>query len=804
MKRPPHISVLADYKKECDDLHDTFVAKAFPPREFDQARHEMAVFSKTRKEDSIIGFYGSYMHGNTFHIILEFANEGTLEDFLHREPRPTDLHDIHVFWDHFLGVVNAVTVLHHVGREGGFCHHDITTRNILVSSREKKSNYDYRFILSDFGECRFRENMGIGRAASGTITYGAPELFDPDQDQRATASILLAGSQVDIWSLGCVLSEVATWIAFGVSGLEKYREMRRADPRSGSSKDLKKSDCFHDGVRVLPSVFGHHDNIRHALAEGDSMTGEVLGLVRNMLKRADDRFTAREARTMAVGAIQETQDMLGVSGLDHPIPTSRSAISQTTGDRCQHLGRSVSNRKPAASSSPPEITHRPWTNPVSLTSDRLQYSSIDNNSWAFRGSGPLLQGNQPTLSTGINSFSPSPSHSVFAPHDVPNPYMPFQSRSASGPFIHQRSPDASVVVPHGSPASASLSQASRREEAFTPLPTQQFIQEQRINEGAQHFSGRPSSNELPARAAYNLPDLSSIPVATGEDVQNTARQHLEAPTEASPNKFTPPHWKLSDISHRRHNHKPLPQGNWIDDLQDRDYLFLVDNSPSMRSHWDGVLRLVEPMAYMVKEYAKTQFINRGIELRFTYAGSGGKFSTTRSLMNEIRSSDPSARNGGKTRQWTDIENSLGAELDNYREALEDAHKPRLLSHKVRRKVIYVLTDGCWQPQSDIRGHIRDLVATLEEYKSSSKQIGVQFIQFGNDEDARNLLETYDYGLGLPRYVLSNIQILAMTALIDARDIVDTEPFTGDDNRDNLWKMFFGSINKTADQVGEER
>lgn len=38
-----------------------------------------------------------------------------------------------------------------------------------------QSAYDYRFMLSDFGECRFRVKIGSelkGRAAPGTHTYG--------------------------------------------------------------------------------------------------------------------------------------------------------------------------------------------------------------------------------------------------------------------------------------------------------------------------------------------------------------------------------------------------------------------------------------------------------------------------------------------------------------------------------------------------------------------------------------------------------------------------------------------------------
>jgi len=166
----------------------------------------------------------------------------------------------------------------------------------------------------------------------------------------------------------------------------------------------------------------------------------------------------------------------------------------------------------------------------------------------------------------------------------------------------------------------------------------------------------------------------------------------------------------------------------------------------MSAHWDNVLKLLEPMAYMVKRYD-----NHGIKLRFTCGGSSRKFKNTKPLMKEARKYSPQTPIRDR-QQLTDIRTSLGTELENYRERLEKAARRRWnLARDVKKMVIYVFTDGCWQPSSNIKRHIKDLVATLDKHGKSSKQFGIQFIQFGNDIPARKSLEDYDGHLNLSRY-----------------------------------------------------
>lgn len=62
--------------------------------------------------------------------------------------------------------------------------------------------------------------------------------------------------------------------------------------------------------------------------------------------------------------------------------------------------------------------------------------------------------------------------------------------------------------------------------------------------------------------------------------------------------------------------------------------------------------------------------------------------------------------------------------------------------------IYVLTDGIWEETSNARSPIKRLVDTLKLHRKDPTQVGIQFIFFGSDQQAREKLEWLDDNLGL--------------------------------------------------------
>ena len=67
-----------------------------------------------RDEKGIVGFYGSFEHREAFHIILEYANCGTLQEYMNAVPPPMRTEDILSFWESLLILTRALEGLHRV------------------------------------------------------------------------------------------------------------------------------------------------------------------------------------------------------------------------------------------------------------------------------------------------------------------------------------------------------------------------------------------------------------------------------------------------------------------------------------------------------------------------------------------------------------------------------------------------------------------------------------------------------------------------------------------------------------------
>ena len=97
--------------------------------------------------------------------------------------------------------------------------------------------------------------------------------------------------EVDIWSMGCVYSEVTTWVGHGWNKVVEYRRRRRTEFKERICKD---GECFHDGRNVLDTVKQIHSETLTNRRVNDHVTPSVLeGLVRQMMIVEGSRLTAK-------------------------------------------------------------------------------------------------------------------------------------------------------------------------------------------------------------------------------------------------------------------------------------------------------------------------------------------------------------------------------------------------------------------------------------------------------------------------------------------------------------------------------
>ena len=221
-------------------------------------------------------------------------------------------------------------------------------------------------------------------------------------------------------------------------------------------------------------------------------------------------------------------------------------------------------------------------------------------------------------------------------------------------------------------------------------------------------------------------------------------------------------------------------------------VFLIDDSLSMRKHWDNVIELFSVFAWHAKSLDSD-----GFEMFFTLSPRGGKFKNTTRAMTILKSIPQSIP--------SNIDLSLNKILRKYQGDLErqkerknkNSFWPR--ETEVKPLSLYVFTDGAWEG-CDAVAPVEAMIEKQKELKLPREQIGIQFIRFGDDPRGIDRLQYLDSGLrekyGKERYVSTPLSISPLMFHAQCNnpvprfsDIVDHEPFIGG----NVLKMFLGPV-----------
>ena len=143
---------------------------------------EIKIISE-HKSAYIIKFFGASIHDDHLHIIMEYTEHGTLDNYM----KINKLNN-NITWKFFGQLCAAVSYLH----KNNIIHRDIKSSNILI---DNNSNIK----LIDFGVSKILNTyMKYTKSFVGTPLYMSPELFKN----------VLYDSKIDIWSLGIVLYQM--------------------------------------------------------------------------------------------------------------------------------------------------------------------------------------------------------------------------------------------------------------------------------------------------------------------------------------------------------------------------------------------------------------------------------------------------------------------------------------------------------------------------------------------------------------------------------------------------------------------
>jgi serine/threonine protein kinase len=172
------------------------------------------------KHPNIIELLSAYTYRGKHNLIFPLARGGNLASFLQNEQPPEFRPNLTLFLA-LAKLSSAIEQVHNLTAEGldlamiG-CHHDLKPKNILVDGSS--------FFLADFGLSRFKSASETSDTSHKTVQgdYIAPECEELEGDFKR----LRVNRSSDIWSFGCIISEVLTYMVQGPAGVTNFRKQR--------------------------------------------------------------------------------------------------------------------------------------------------------------------------------------------------------------------------------------------------------------------------------------------------------------------------------------------------------------------------------------------------------------------------------------------------------------------------------------------------------------------------------------------------------------------------------------------------
>ncbi|KAL8727534.1 MAG: hypothetical protein Q9166_005985 [cf. Caloplaca sp. 2 TL-2023] len=270
------------------------------PNDEDIYCREMETLRK-REHPNIVPLLASYTLDTTesehlvrsLHLILPYA-EGDLAEWMTRPQPPDWLQKLaqskrrKYLYSCIYALVSGLSFLHREKDGEITAHHDLKPKNILVFGKELK--------IADFGRSHLRPlvqgSETQGQFGLGTYDYNPPEYW---RDDGFRADIK-HGRSFDIWSMGCIIVELATLIVHGweskkVTDFRDQRQHNQHKKRPKLTSQHPPDASFHNNWVVVKNWIDHLK-----MHDGSQKLKSTLNVALQMMNQTrDSRMYAWEA-----------------------------------------------------------------------------------------------------------------------------------------------------------------------------------------------------------------------------------------------------------------------------------------------------------------------------------------------------------------------------------------------------------------------------------------------------------------------------------------------------------------------------
>ncbi|OAL51491.1 kinase-like protein [Pyrenochaeta sp. DS3sAY3a] len=299
-----------------------YVRKEISSSTSDEAQRkesDLLFLLRTIQNDNIIRLLTSYTQNGFCNLLFPVADLD-LHDLLLTRDQPGWIYNPSIVFDSFRGLANGLHYLHNFQPKGlsndeanrvtnhGY-HHDIKPRNILLMGS--------RMILADFGLARLKEatEASITTWKNTPPTFAAPEARDP-----VTLQARSIGRAYDMWSIGCVLSEFATYCIGGTEAVKEFRKERIREGPDGAH------NCFHHNGKVNTAVHDWHRILldRNESPQLCSMYASSLSLlVENPKDRPSSEWLVQELNKASL--LQRLRSILEITRIENSSDSVKSS-----------------------------------------------------------------------------------------------------------------------------------------------------------------------------------------------------------------------------------------------------------------------------------------------------------------------------------------------------------------------------------------------------------------------------------------------------------------------------------------------
>ncbi|KAK6523676.1 hypothetical protein TWF281_001651 [Arthrobotrys megalospora] len=218
------------------------------------------------KHPNIIELVTSYTYRGKHNLVFPLMEGGDLGGLL-RGTRPELFHRNETFLVALCELSSAIEKVHHYTLdkfdiELMGCHYDLKPKNILIQGST--------FVLADFGISRLSSESDQELYSGGGSDYLAPECTDADNEFERKA----IDRSSDVWSFGCIISEILTYMKMGPAGVKDFRAKREVQIGS------RIISAFHQGYQKDNKAF--RDWLCLLEGEPDTFSRNIVHLIRKM------------------------------------------------------------------------------------------------------------------------------------------------------------------------------------------------------------------------------------------------------------------------------------------------------------------------------------------------------------------------------------------------------------------------------------------------------------------------------------------------------------------------------------------